>query len=95
MSAYALHLQGDREGAVAMFRGFVKQWPDDENVPEARYLLATDLRALNRTQEAFAETLALLRAEKSKVSANPKRWAYWQRRTGNQLANDFFRAGTS
>jgi tetratricopeptide (TPR) repeat protein len=93
MSAYAMHLQGDREGSVAMFRAFVKQWPDDENVPEARYLLATNLRALNRKQDAFTETLALLRAEKSQVSANPKRWAYWQRRTGNQLANDFFESG--
>jgi TolA-binding protein len=93
MAAYALHLQGDKEGAVAMLRAYLEQWPDDENTPEARYLLATNLRALNRTQEAFAATLELLRAEKSRVAANPKRWAYWQRRTGNQLANDFFENG--
>ena len=43
--------------------------------------------------DPFAATLDLLRTEKSRVAANPKRWAYWQLRTGNQLANDFFEAG--
>jgi TolA-binding protein len=93
MAAYALHLQGDKEGAVAMLHAYLEQWPDDDNTPEARYLLATNLRALNRTQEAFSVTLDLLRAEKTRVAANPKRWAYWQRKTGNQLANDFFESG--
>jgi tetratricopeptide (TPR) repeat protein len=92
-AGYALKLQGDREGAVTTLSAYVEQWPDDENVPEARYLLAVTLRELNRTQEAFTATLELLRAEKSRVAADPKRWAYWQRRTGNQLANDFFETG--
>jgi tetratricopeptide (TPR) repeat protein len=93
MAACSLDQQGDREGAVTMLRAFLEQWPNDENVPEARYLLATNLHALNRTQEALAATLELLRSEKSQVSANPKRWAYWQRKTGNKLANDLFEAG--
>jgi TolA-binding protein len=93
MAACSLDQQGDREGAVTMLRAFLEQWPDDENVPEARYLLATNLHALNRTQEALAATLELLRSEKSRVSGNPKRWAYWQRRTGNKLANDLFESG--
>jgi TolA-binding protein len=92
-AGYAMRLQGNLEGAVTNLRGFIDQWPDDENVPEARYLLAVSLRELKRPQEAFAATLELLRAEKSRVGADPKRWAYWQRRTGNQLANDFFETG--
>jgi TolA-binding protein len=93
MAACSLDQQGDKEGAVSMLRAFLAQWPDDENVPEARYLLATNLHALNRTQEALAATLDLLRSEKSQVSSNPKRWAYWQRKTGNKLANDLFESG--
>ncbi len=92
-AAYAQHLGGDLEGAITTLRAYLEQWPDDENVPEARHLMALDLRALNRTQEAFAVTLDLLRAEKSRVDSDPKRWAYWQRRTGNQLANEFFQKG--
>jgi TolA-binding protein len=92
-AGYALRLQGDLEGAVATLRSYIAQWPDDENIPEARYLLAITLRELKRPQEAFAATLELLRTEKSRVATDPKRWAYWQRRTGNQLANDFFESG--
>ncbi|MBI5766248.1 MAG: tetratricopeptide repeat protein [Verrucomicrobia bacterium] len=93
MSAYSQRLQGDREVAVTTLRAFVEQSPDDENIPEARYLLAITLRELKRPQEAFAATLELLRAEKTRTATDPKRWAYWQRRTGNQLANDFFETG--
>lgn len=92
-SAHALRLQGDLEGAVRTLRAYIDQWPDDENIPEARYMLAVTLRELKRPQEAFVATLDLLRSEKARVSADPKRWAYWQRRTGNQLANDFFESG--
>ncbi|HZZ20938.1 MAG TPA: tetratricopeptide repeat protein [Opitutaceae bacterium] len=93
MAAYSLYLQKNMEATVNMLNSFLDQWPDDENVPEARYMLATSLRAMKRPQEAFAATLQLLQAEKSRVEANPKRWSYWQRRTGNQLANDFFEDG--
>lgn len=92
-AAYSLSLQGDHEAAVTALNAYLEQSPDDENVPEARYLLAVNLRTLGRPQEALAATLELLRAEKSRVSGDPKRWAYWQRRTGNQLANDFFEHG--
>jgi tetratricopeptide (TPR) repeat protein len=92
-SAYSLRLQGDLQSAVTTLRAYIDQWPEDENVPEARYLLAVTLRELNRPQEAFAATLELLRTEKSRTAIDPKRWAYWQRRTGNQLANDFFETG--
>jgi TolA-binding protein len=92
-AGYALRLQGDLEGATTTLKAYIAQWPDDENIPEARYLLAVSLRELKRPQEAFAETLELLRTEKSRIASDPKRWAYWQRRTGNQLANDFFETG--
>ena len=92
-AAYAQQLEGKTAEAVTSLRAYLEQWPDDENVPEARYLLAVSLRQLNRPQEAFVVTLELLRTAQSKLASDPKRWAYWQRRTGNQLANDFFAAG--
>jgi TolA-binding protein len=92
-AAYSLQLAGDFEAAVTNLRAYLDQWPDDENVPEARYLLATSLRELKRPQEALVATIDLLMMEKSRMASDPKRWAYWQRRTGNQLANDFFQSG--
>ena len=92
-AGYALRLQGDLEGAVSSLRAYIEQWPEDENLPEARYMLAVILREMKRPQDALNATLDLLRTEKSRMAADPKRWSYWQRRTGNQLANDFFEAG--
>ena len=92
-SAYAQILADDKEAAVNTLNDYLQKSPDDENVPEARYLLATTLRQLNRSQESMTETLALLRSEQAHSEADPKRWVYWQRRTGNQLANEFFENG--
>lgn len=92
-AAYALVLATNHAAAVPALRMFIDQNPDDENVPEARYLLSISLRRLNRDQEAFDTVLALLRAEKARQSADPRRWAYWQRRTGNQMANEFYDQG--
>ncbi len=84
---------GELEPAIIKLSQFLDQWPGDPNVPEARYLLALTLRKLGRTEQALAVTLALLRDEHNNAAADPKGWAYWQRRTGNQLANDFFQNG--
>lgn len=92
-SAYSMQLAGDSEPAVTALRAYLEQWPEDENVPEARFLLATTLRKLGRTDEALTETFALLRGEQNQSNAEPRRWVYWQRRTGNQLANEFFHSG--
>lgn len=92
-AAAALASLHDPEGTLALLREYLERWPDGENAAEARYLLATTYRQLNRPQEAFAATLELLQHEQRHATADPKRWLYWQRRTGNQLANDFFESG--
>ncbi|MFA5266245.1 MAG: tetratricopeptide repeat protein, partial [Opitutaceae bacterium] len=92
-AAYSLSLAGDYLGAVTAFRAYIDQNPDDENVPEAHYLLATSYRSLQRPLEALVEALDLLRMEKTRTAKDPKRWAYWQRKTGNQIANEFYEHG--
>jgi TolA-binding protein len=92
MAAHSELLAGDNETAIRTLHSFLDQWPEDANVPEARFLLATTLRTLKRPQEALEITLDLLRHVKG-GNANPQVLAYWQRRTGNMLANDFFQSG--
>ncbi len=84
---------GEFEKGAAKLSQYLDQWLDDVNVPEARYLLARTLRQLGRAEEALNLTLALLRHESNNAASDPQGWAYWQRRTGNQLANDFFQNG--
>src|SRR6185312_14327724 len=95
MAGCAEQRAGELEAAATTLHDYLEQWPSDENVPEARYVLATTLDELNRHQEAMAVALAMLNAEHAKVASDPKRWNYWQRRTGNQLANRFFQSGNT
>jgi len=92
-AGYSLHLARDFEGAVKLLRDYLQHWSDDENVPEARYLLATALWKLDRRDDALQVTYDLFQVDHSRSAADGKRWAYWQRRTGNQLANEFFQSG--
>jgi len=92
-AAYAQNLNGEIEKSITTLRAYLELCDGDENVPEARYLLAVNLRKLKRSQESLAVTLDLLSAEKARTGPDAKRWTYWQRRTGNQLANDFFESG--
>ncbi len=92
-SAYAIYLANDYTKAITSLRGFLDQYPDDENVPEARYLLALSFRQSQRPQDALNEALILLRTEKVRTAKDPRRWTYWQRKTGNQIANEFYEQG--
>jgi TolA-binding protein len=92
-TACSLLNAGELDQATSKLHQYLEQWPADANIAEARYLLALTLRKMGRTEEALAITLALLRDEHSNSVTDPKGWAYWQRRTGNQLANDFFQNG--
>jgi len=94
-SSYALFLAEDYLGAVASLRAYLDQHPEDENIPEARYLLAVSYRRLHRPLEALVEALELLRTEKARTAKDPKLWTYWQRKTGNQIANEFYEQGDS
>jgi TolA-binding protein len=93
MAAHSQILAGDLENGSKSLHAFLENWPDSDDVPEARYLLASTLQRLKRPQEALATVLELLRGEKRRDGADPQAWTYWQRRTGNLLANDFFQSG--
>lgn len=91
--AYAFFLDGKLEQAVAALRTFLELYPQNPSAQEGRYLLCLSLRRLGRTQEALAETLTLLRSAQAQSDTDRETWSYWQRRTGIQLANDFYEQG--
>ena len=37
--------------------------------------------------------LELLKDAKAKEGADPKKWAFWQKKAGNEFANDFYQRG--
>jgi tetratricopeptide (TPR) repeat protein len=92
-SAYCLYLLDDKAHAERSAREFLNNYGDTKFAPECRYLLASTLKSLNRPQEAMEAVLDLMRIEKSEAERDPKTWAYWQQKAGNQIANDFYLHG--
>lgn len=87
------YLRGDFNGSVASAQAFLADFPDDPSAPECRYLLASALRSLRRPKEAFDVVLALLRDEQARKEKAPDKWSFWQKKTGNEFANDFYQQG--
>jgi tetratricopeptide (TPR) repeat protein len=92
-AAYCRFLTGDLAGTISDCRNFLETYGDTKHAPECRHVLASALKKSNRSKEALDEVLALLRAEKALKSNAPKEWTYWQQKTGNQLANEFYQHG--
>ena len=84
---------GRDEAVVAGVNEFIDQYPKDGHVPAALHHATKALRSLGRADEALRYTLRLLQASREDQSGDPAAWAYWQRRTGNELANTFFQRG--
>ena len=77
--------------AIGQGKALVSRHPDAPEVPETRYQIAMSLKALNRNSEALQEVLALLQTQQSVAANDPANWAYWQQRTGNEIANHFYK----
>lgn len=62
-------------------------------IAEVRFLMAEAYKQLGLQREALQQTMALLNAEQARSSKDPANWAYWQKRTGNKLANELYQQG--
>jgi tetratricopeptide (TPR) repeat protein len=79
--------------AVAYAHDYLAHYPDTPEVPEVRFDLASALKELGRDNESLQQVLTLLREQSAQATSHPESWAYWQQRTGNLIANQFFREG--
>jgi len=92
-STHCQYLVGDLDGAVLSARTFLRDFPADPSAPECRYILASALRSQRKPKEAFDAVVALLREEQPRKDKAPDQWTYWQKKTGNEFANDFYQEG--
>ncbi|MCG8527683.1 MAG: tetratricopeptide repeat protein [Opitutales bacterium] len=88
--AYTLYLSRNFTDAIISLGTFVNEFENSDYTGEARYLLSDSYTQLNDPKAALRETLTLLSAEADKINKNPEAWLYWKKRTGNQLANQFY-----
>ena len=90
--AYTQFLQKEYSSAITNLQSFIRGQPDHPLVAEAHFLLANAHKRLGQQNQALVETLNLLRYQEERVG-DPLMWAYWKKRTGNQLANEFYEQG--
>jgi tetratricopeptide (TPR) repeat protein len=92
-SAYISYLSGQFINSLTGAETFLSTYPASPLAPEAQYLRVQSLRALGRKEEAMKETIKLLQAGREYGKKKPAVWAYWQRKTGNDIANELYEAG--
>jgi len=78
---------------VGQGQSFVQLYPDNSDVAEVRFLLADGLKKLGRNRESMQQVMLLLQAQQKESEKHPELWAYWQQRTGNQIANELYKEG--
>lgn len=84
---------GRYDEAASHAYDFLERYADAPEQPEVRFLLASSLKKLGRNGEALQQVLKLLTEQKARSSERPDLWAYWQRRTGNEIANQLYQEG--
>ncbi|MCC7373597.1 MAG: tetratricopeptide repeat protein [Verrucomicrobiales bacterium] len=89
----ALAAQDRPEMTAAQAQNFLELYPQSGDVPEIRFTLATKLKQMGRNQEALQQVLILLESQRGTAAANPESWAYWQKRAGNEIANQLYKEG--
>ena len=77
----------------AQARDYLARYPDSPNQAEVRFCLALALKELGQNNESLQQVLALLKEQKVQAKDHPEVWAYWQQRTGNEIANQLYREG--
>jgi len=92
-TAYIDYLSGDFTASLTAAQSFLTTYPASPLAPEAQYLVAQSLKSLGRTDESMKETLKLLAAGREFGKKKPAIWAYWQRKTGNEIANELYEGG--
>jgi tetratricopeptide (TPR) repeat protein len=84
---------GRRSEAIAQAQDFLANFPDALQRPEVHFLCATALKEAHRETESLHEVLALLQEQCGRTNCTSQTLAYWQRRAGNAIANQFYQEG--
>ena len=78
---------------IAKAQSYLGRFTNSPNVPEVRFLLAHALTDVERNADALQQVLLLLQSQQENVAKDPETWAYWQRRAGNEIANQLYKEG--
>ena len=89
----SLHATSNYAESASQAQDYLSRFPDSPNQPEVRFYLSLALKQLGRNGESLQQVLALLQQQKTLAKDHPEVWAYWQQRTGNEIANQLYGEG--
>ena len=92
---HCLSALGRRSEAIAQAEEFLTRYPTAPERAEVRFLCATTLKQARREGDALNQVLALLQEQSGGTNGTASSIAYWQRRAGNAIANQFYQEGDS
>lgn len=78
---------------ISRAKEFLAKYPDSPEQPEVRFLCASAYKQRGMNADALEQVLLLLQEQRVKTINQPATWAYWQQRTGNEIANQLYREG--
>jgi len=78
---------------IAQAQTFLDLYTNVAEVPEVRFFLASSLKKVGRNNDSMKQVLLLLESQEENARKNPEIWTYWQRRAGNEIANQLFKEG--
>jgi tetratricopeptide (TPR) repeat protein len=89
----SLSFSTNRDETISRSEKFLERFPDYPDVPEIRFILSSAYTAVGRNSAALKQVLVLLQSQETNAHTNPELWGYWQRRTGNEIANQLYKEG--
>ncbi|MFO1497037.1 MAG: tetratricopeptide repeat protein [Verrucomicrobiota bacterium] len=84
-------LRARYDDVVAQTALYLDRYGEADGTAEVRFLCADALRKLGRSRDAMEQVFALLKLNRTGAPASEL--AYWQQRTGNELANQLYHEG--
>ncbi len=88
----ALAACGQHEELATQAQDYLNRYTQGAEQPEVRFHLAVALRASGRNSDALQQVLLLLHEQGSRTN-RADLLAYWQKRAGNEVANQLYQAG--
>ena len=83
----------DWKGVIVEGQLSLDKSPQSPYTAEVRFLISDAYQKLGMQREALLQTMELLNTEQERSNTAPENWAYWQKRTGNKLANELYQQG--
>jgi tetratricopeptide (TPR) repeat protein len=81
----------NRNETITRAQQFLERYPNYPDLPEIRFDLASAYKASGRNADAMRQVLLLLQSQQDNARNNPELWVYWQRRAGNEIANQLYK----